>query len=284
VTYPPGIALNEFLPNPKTRYDHEWIELANDGNASADLAGWSIDDAVGGSPFRLPDRSVVAAHGLLLVQLPKSMLNNGGDTVRLLRPDGTTADEFSYDKIESDASFCRMDAGWTTCQATPGEPNQPPAAGQGETQLSASAALPSTGKPAPTTALAPSATATPRTPAYPAPVTAAGTTTPAALATGIPPEDGSGTVPYALAKRGTLYRGIAASSLTPTATSAATAQSLPDVVVAQSGGTPARLLGIGIGLGLLLFGGVAAGYDRLRARSLSRSDPETPASLEEEAS
>ena len=77
-TLPAGVRLSEFLPNPKGNGAQEWVELFNDADTQADLSGWAIDDAEGGgSPYRLPQGSSIAPHGLLIITLPKALLNNG---------------------------------------------------------------------------------------------------------------------------------------------------------------------------------------------------------------
>lgn len=106
--------LNEFLANPKTQYSNEWVRLFNSGDRVVDLANWYIDDGEGGTaPYRLPSGTVIAPHGYLVVDLPKAMLNNNGDTVRLLRPDGTPADSIDYSDSQPDVSRSRAaDGSW----------------------------------------------------------------------------------------------------------------------------------------------------------------------------
>jgi hypothetical protein len=117
--------LNEVLPAPKDAFDAEWVEIANDGDLPADLAGWIVDDAADGAGLTLQPGSVVAPHGLLLVTLPRALFNNDGDRVRLLRPDRTEADAFSYDTSVPDISLCRLDGAWSEeCAPTPGGPNE----------------------------------------------------------------------------------------------------------------------------------------------------------------
>ena len=124
-----AVLLSEALPNPHARYASEWVELANHSDTPADLGGWMIDDGSGGgSPFKLPAGTQLAAQGLLLVELPKALLNNGGDTVRLLRPDGSTADEHRFEAAQPDTSTCRVDQAWLAqCAPSPGQPNRAPA-------------------------------------------------------------------------------------------------------------------------------------------------------------
>ena len=141
-TVPPGavVVLNEYLPVPRdvdwdgdgeATANDEWIELYNAGQVEIDLRGWRLDDlADGGSdPYSMPGDAVIGPGGHYLVFKRDSglSLNNGGDSVRLLRPDGSVADETSYSKAAPDRSFARNGDGtgpWTDeLQPSPGEPN-----------------------------------------------------------------------------------------------------------------------------------------------------------------
>ncbi|HEX9440501.1 MAG TPA: lamin tail domain-containing protein, partial [Roseiflexaceae bacterium] len=93
--YPTGIILNEFLANPTS--GQEWIELYNSGGADADLSGWKLDDGAGGSaPYTLPMTATIAVGGYLVLYLPSTILNNSGDTVQLIQPDGIVIDSTTY--------------------------------------------------------------------------------------------------------------------------------------------------------------------------------------------
>ena len=77
---PTGIRLSEFVTNPKQTGANEWVELSNDADTAADLSGWAIDDGEGGgTPYRLSQANV-EAHGLLVIELPKALFNNAGDS------------------------------------------------------------------------------------------------------------------------------------------------------------------------------------------------------------
>ena len=126
------VALNEFLANPKTRYSNEWVELFNGDDLSVDLANWCIDDGEGGAtPYCLPQSTTISPHSYLIVDLPKAMLNNSGDTVRLLRPDGTPAAVVDYANSRPDASRSRADDGswYDSAIASPGMANTSPNTG-----------------------------------------------------------------------------------------------------------------------------------------------------------
>lgn len=108
----------------------EWIELYNASNKTIDLAGWRLDDAKSGSaPFEIPSGTTIAAHSYLVYFASDTTvgLNNSGDTVRLLHPDGTLADKKQYDPIETNMSYARHPDGSATwvayCVPTPGEAN-----------------------------------------------------------------------------------------------------------------------------------------------------------------
>ncbi len=137
------MVLNEILPAPHaTDWDgdgqldsghDEWIELRNLEARAVNLAGWVLDDAPdgGSKPYTLPPGSEVPPGGYLVLfgRQTGIALNNGGDTVQLLRPHGTPADRFVYTKTPGyDRSFGRIPDGvgeWTRdCAVTPGEANR----------------------------------------------------------------------------------------------------------------------------------------------------------------
>lgn len=256
------VRLSEFLPNPKAHGTNEWVELANDADTPVELSGWAIDDADGGgSPYRLPEGSVIAPHGLLLVELPKALFNNAGDSVRLLRPDDQIADQYNYGQAGADQSFCRVDGIWTACTPTPNAPNQAVAQHA-----------------------APSPTASPelQTAALGGADTLSGDAArPVALATpaffAIQSDAITALPSYAYPTGGVLYRGVAPTPSAPASPPALVPHRAPRAAAPSSGRSGAQL-GMGAGLFLCAAGGAIAGYDQLRARRLPMpiptSDPE----------
>jgi DNA/RNA endonuclease YhcR with UshA esterase domain len=137
------VLLNEFLPAPHSTdwdgdgtadYNDEWIEVYNAGPAMVGLGGWQLDDvAEGGSgPYTIPADKIISPGGFLVFFKRDTgiALNNDEDWVRLLRPDGTVADEYHYTHSPGyDRSFSRtVDGGghWTASYAvTLGAPNHP---------------------------------------------------------------------------------------------------------------------------------------------------------------
>ncbi len=135
----PGIVvINEFLPRPGTDFNgdgkanvgDEFIEIINAGTQAVNLKNWKLDDDLGGSsPYTLPD---ITLEPRALVRFFRSdsgiSLSDGGDTVRLLKPGGQTADIYTYPVVETvDIAWCRLPDGngaWTfACRPTPGRPN-----------------------------------------------------------------------------------------------------------------------------------------------------------------
>jgi len=127
--YSNSILISEFLSAPTgADQDNEWIELYNDSGQVADLSGWQVDDAEGGSkPFTLPQNTLLAGHQYLVLQRPttKIALNNDNDSVRLIYPTGQVVQEIKYGKAKEDQSVSL--AGnrqylWSA-SPTPGGPN-----------------------------------------------------------------------------------------------------------------------------------------------------------------
>jgi len=136
----PGVlVINEFLPRPRSdwngdgavNFEDEFIEVMNVGTQAMDLKGWKLDDQAnsGSSPYNLPDLSLLPGQiAVFYGSQTHISLSDGGDTVRLLRPGGQTADITNYLIVEeADQSWCRLPDGrgaWNpACRPTPGRPN-----------------------------------------------------------------------------------------------------------------------------------------------------------------
>jgi hypothetical protein len=266
--WPTGVLINEVLPNPHSRYPNEWVELVNPGATTLDLAGWAIDDAPGGgAPYRLPAGTQIAPHGLLTLQLPKALLNNGGDTVRLLRPDDSAADEYSFGATSADVSLCRIAGVWATeCEPSPGAANQ---------VSSASAA--------PTTTIGSATTTMPHPTAATAQLPAQASAIP--IAVQLPAHMLKRTLairPYALATPGKRYAGVPTSapisSVVPQAARATPAPAIP-----LPAATPTRLPFAELITGLMIaIGGMVFGYGKLMRRHELAIIPLAAETLDEE--
>ncbi len=145
VVYSSSILLNEILPSPgsqtdwnhdgRANEDDEWIELFNAGNSLVDLGGWQLDDVQNGgsAPFTIPAGTTIAAQNFLVFwhssptqPSTKLILNNTGDTVNLIAPDGIVKDQITYPPLASDLAYARnptINAWTTTTSPTPGQTN-----------------------------------------------------------------------------------------------------------------------------------------------------------------
>jgi hypothetical protein len=136
--------INELLPHPRTdwnadgvaNYGDEYIEIINIGVLPANLKNWTLQDSDGTDSYTLPEtilqpRQIVVLYG----SQTGISLSDGGDGVRLIRPNGQIVDAFDYPVVEAaDRSWCRLPDGngiWTWgCWPTPGRPNKRSGAGE----------------------------------------------------------------------------------------------------------------------------------------------------------
>lgn len=138
---PPLIAISEFVPRPAHDWNQdgvinvgdEYIEVINHGVIDVNLSGYSLDDDanIGSVPYRLP--AVTLKPGERRVFYGKEtglLLSDGGDGVRLLKPNGQLGDAYNYTVVRyPDQAYCRLpdDGGldpWSEkCFPTPGLKN-----------------------------------------------------------------------------------------------------------------------------------------------------------------
>lgn len=117
--------LNEFMPQPPTS-SKEWVEIKNKGEGSIDLSGWKIDDEPGKSSPQIIDQgTLLAPGGFLVVTLQSSKLNDLADSVRLLKPDDTVVESYTYNETVRGQSWAKDSGGnWIlTSITTPGTEN-----------------------------------------------------------------------------------------------------------------------------------------------------------------
>jgi hypothetical protein len=131
------VRINELLPVPSPvdldgdgglDQPDEWIELYNASAITVDLGGWFLDDGEGGSPaYRVPTGTVILAGGFFVFpgRTTGVALDDGGDQVRLLTPDGTLADAVTFGALAPNASYSRgADGTWhSDWPPSPGAPN-----------------------------------------------------------------------------------------------------------------------------------------------------------------
>ncbi len=126
-----AVRISEILPHPPKGAD-EWIELRNVSDASADLSGWFLDDAEGGSaPYVLPCGTVLQPNGyaLFFKITTRLAMNDDLDEVRLLTPERAIVDLVSFRNPPVGESYALAPDGWRWAAAiTPGRENLWPTA------------------------------------------------------------------------------------------------------------------------------------------------------------
>lgn len=120
-----SVLLNEIFPNPSgSDSEGEFIELINSSTGAIDLAGWKLADSVRG--FSLS--GTISPGQIIFWERPKTNIalnNSTAEEVKLISPDGKTADIVKYAGAREGESYARDKAGgwrWTV-EPTPGEEN-----------------------------------------------------------------------------------------------------------------------------------------------------------------
>lgn len=131
-TYPTGILINEILPSPRGSDEtEEWIEIFNENNFEVDLSDWKISDTAGKiTTFIFPVGTKISAKGFLVLNRPttKITLNNDGDGLNLIQPNGNIIDKVSFEKAPISQSYNKMESSWVWSDSlTPGSENVIPA-------------------------------------------------------------------------------------------------------------------------------------------------------------
>ncbi|HUV81402.1 MAG TPA: lamin tail domain-containing protein [Patescibacteria group bacterium] len=123
-----AIRINEILPSPEG-FDEteEWIEIFNQDDFEVDLFKWQITDIAGQTTtYTFPEETKISAQGFLVLGRPESkiILNNDGDGLNLIEPDGRIIDSISYEKAPRGQSYNYQEAGWFWSSGlTPGSAN-----------------------------------------------------------------------------------------------------------------------------------------------------------------
>lgn len=123
---PDNITLSEVYACPSNG-GNEWVEIANNNDTTVTLNNWELHDST--KTNKEVFTATIEAHGLLVYNLQSSMYNNDGDTVKLLKPDGTllAGNTFSYNACDPNTTWAIDSSGvWHPAIPTPGKPNQFP--------------------------------------------------------------------------------------------------------------------------------------------------------------
>ncbi|KPJ57355.1 hypothetical protein AMJ49_02055 [Parcubacteria bacterium DG_74_2] len=125
--YPSSIFINEILPSPAGPDTEEWIEIFNQNDFEVDVSNWKIDDTVGKTKIYIfPKETKILAQGFLVLkrEITKITLNNEGDGLNFIQPDGEIIDQIFYEKALEGKSYNRTESGWVwSPNLTPGSPN-----------------------------------------------------------------------------------------------------------------------------------------------------------------
>lgn len=132
MNYPTGIVLNEVLPSPEgPDAENEWIEIFNQNNFEVNLSQWQIVDTIGQTKiYTFPEGTKISSQGFLVLSRPatKITLNNDGDGLSLIQPDGNIIDTLNYEKAPQGESYNLTESGWAWSSIlTPGATNKIPA-------------------------------------------------------------------------------------------------------------------------------------------------------------
>lgn len=142
IIYPAGIVINEILPDPEGVSDAEgeYIELFNKNKEKVNLSGWKIADAMGKESafYTLPEKTIIGAEEFLVFYrfTTKIILNNGGDNISLIQPNGKVVDSVTFQgKVPKGESYnlTELDWAWSTI-LTPGRENIIPSQKTQETE------------------------------------------------------------------------------------------------------------------------------------------------------
>lgn len=137
--FPGNVVINEFLPHPGLDWNadgtvntgDEFIELINMGTVSINVANWKLDNGAGSAnSYTLPNLTLLPRQIAVFFHADTGVgLIDAGSSVRLLKPDGHTADIYNYPLVTAgDRTWCRLPDGsgaWGfVCFPTPGKPNE----------------------------------------------------------------------------------------------------------------------------------------------------------------
>lgn len=128
IVYPSNILINEILPSPTgPDSEGEWIEILNRNSFDISLFNWQITDVTGKTAsYIFPKGTTVSPNGFFVLWRPvsKITLNNSGDGLKLIQPDGNIIDAVDYEKAKQGESFSRIGSRWVWSDTlTPGELN-----------------------------------------------------------------------------------------------------------------------------------------------------------------
>jgi len=126
--YPTGVVFSEVLPSPEgPDAENEWIEIFNQNNFEVELSGWKIKDKEGKiATYTFPPDTKIPSLEYLVLLRPetKITLNNSGDGLELIYPNGEIRDSVTFGKASLSQSYNKTLSGWSwSSTLTPGAEN-----------------------------------------------------------------------------------------------------------------------------------------------------------------
>ena len=123
------VKLYEIMPT-----NDEWIELVNFGEKEINLDGWQLEDALIKNPSKNTSKKVPFEIGdikikpgdFVVIYMSKTgiVLNDDSETVYLISPDGSIADQTNYKSAAKGNSWAKWGNDWYwTTKPTPGKVN-----------------------------------------------------------------------------------------------------------------------------------------------------------------
>ncbi|MFA6919204.1 MAG: lamin tail domain-containing protein [Patescibacteria group bacterium] len=97
------LVINEFLSDPATSSEKEWVELYNNTTSTIDLSGWTMSDNSSTSTMS-GFISATDTDRFFVFEFSSSKLNNDGDIITLKDPTGQIIDQIIYGNYGSDTA------------------------------------------------------------------------------------------------------------------------------------------------------------------------------------
>ncbi len=121
--YSDQVVISELYPNPEEG-EEEFIELYNSSSRTVSLDGWSLEDNA--KSYYLDGHKIAPGEYYLLTKSQTGIsLNNSGDKLSLIYPDGSISDQTEYQLIDRGISWSRnaKNSFSKTSKPTPGTEN-----------------------------------------------------------------------------------------------------------------------------------------------------------------
>jgi len=100
------IYISEVMVDPAM--GNEWVEIFNNSPYSYIVNDWSIDDMINGGSSATQFDAIISPYGYYVVELSGAVLNNSGDSVRIIDDTSHEVEVFIYNTSQSGISWGRQ--------------------------------------------------------------------------------------------------------------------------------------------------------------------------------